>query len=326
MDMDESLSFEIAERYMRDREDANLLDLPPEIWRYAAIFANYRDLMSLCATSSSLRREICDNNNFWKNKTYHDFDGLYPIDEETVSWRVLYENFRERRTREFLELTRLYPTAGRGWVVDERAFRILEDDFRRGILDLELRDIEGRTPLLQSILTSSPSIIRGLLELGANVNARDRENRTALMYTTELNRKFEIVNDLLRFGADVNARNSDGLTVLMIASEFGYPRKVKLFLDKGADPDVQTPFGTTALMLASENGKLDVVKILLENGADVYLRDDWGRVGKGRTALDWAKANGHKDIVELFLKYGAGGVLRKTALILEKMGGDRWFL
>ncbi|GAH95740.1 unnamed protein product, partial [marine sediment metagenome] len=35
---------------------------------------------------------------------------------------------------------------------------------------------------------------------------------------------------------------------------------------------------------------LEIVKMLLNSGADFNLRDDWGRVGKGRTALDWAVA------------------------------------
>jgi len=322
--MEDPSSFEIAERYMRGREEVKLLDLPPELWRYTAIFANYRDLVSLCATSRALKREVCDSNDFWKDKTYHDFDGLYPIDEETVRWRDLYENFRERRTREFLELAELRLEYGIGRVVDEEAFRILEDDARRGILNLELRDETGGTPLTHAVLTSSPNIVRDLLKLGVNVNAQDNRGRTALSYATEIGR-WNILEDLLQAGADADLQDGDGYTVLMLAAEHGYPENAKLFLESGADPNLQTSFGTTALMFASENGKLDVVRILLEYGADVNLRDDWGRVGKGRTALDWADTNGHADVVELLLKYGAGGALRRTARILgefaEEYGG-----
>lgn len=108
------------------------------------------------------------------------------------------------------------------------------------------------------------------------------------------------VEMLLSGGADVNAKNRDGWTALMWASWYGHKDVVSLLLANGADVNAKDSNGRTALMWASINGHKDVVSLLIANGADVNAKDKWGQ-----TALMLASYRGHKDIVELLRKYGA---------------------
>jgi len=84
---------------------------------------------------------------------------------------------------------------------------------------------------------------RLLLDRGANVNARNKEGRTALLTAID---KIDGVQLLFERGADVNLADSRGWTPLMQAVMSDTPnsaRIVKLLLDKGADIDLKIPMG-----------------------------------------------------------------------------------
>ena len=63
-----------------------------------------------------------------------------------------------------------------------------------------------------------------------------------------------IIRQLLDAGADVNARNVYQGTALMIATgKFGHVRTVQLLLDAGADPNLRDKYGHTALWYAKSH-------------------------------------------------------------------------
>ena len=101
---------------------------------------------------------------------------------------------------------------------------------------VEAKDNKGRTPLhfatggdlrrpgpvRNSVITpvhkfGNPLAIRALADAGANVNAKDEDDRSPLHYAAELRVRPEVVQALLNAGADVNARDSHGRTPLDIA-------------------------------------------------------------------------------------------------------------
>ena len=71
---------------------------------------------------------------------------------------------------------------------------------------------------------------------------------------------------LISHGADVNAREEDGVTPLMYASYNGYAKVVEALLDAGADKELKATSGwaegKTALDVARMNIKGDVVAVL----------------------------------------------------------------
>jgi ankyrin repeat protein len=79
--------------------------------------------------------------------------------------------------------------------------------------------------------------------------------------------KTDTVKALIEAGADVNAKDRQGKTALVVASEKGHLDSVKILLDNGADVNAKTKDGCTALMFAENIGHREVVRILKEAGA-----------------------------------------------------------
>ena len=79
-----------------------------------------------------------------------------------------------------------------------------------------------------------PAVVKKLLDQGADINQRDDNGRSALMFAA-INAHYETMNMLLEHGADVNARSNVGGTALMAAALAGDLRMVKALLDQGAD-------------------------------------------------------------------------------------------
>ena len=103
----------------------------------------------------------------------------------------------------------------------------------------------------------------------------------------------EAVKRLLDSGADVDATNKDNLTALHMVAFMDRADVVTALLEHGADAEAQEKNGVTALHVAAQVGQADVAKRLLEAGADVEARttDGW-------TPRDLGK-NKHKDIIRL---------------------------
>ena len=74
--------------------------------------------------------------------------------------------------------------------------------------------------------------------------------------------KMEAVSLLLKAGADVNAKDKDGLTALMWASVKGHLEIADILLKAGADVNTKGHDGRTALMWASVRGHPEIASML----------------------------------------------------------------
>jgi ankyrin repeat protein len=146
----------------------------------------------------------------------------------------------------------------------------------------------------EAALNGQLEMVKDLLGKGLNVNLKDQDGRTPLMYAS-FNGHVEIIQLLIDKGAQVNVFDSYGRTPLMMASSGPYPEAVKFLLDHNADPNVaDKEEHFTALMFAAAEGQLDVVKILLSNKANPFLKDI-----DGDDAMTFAANNGHKEVAAL---------------------------
>ncbi len=194
---------------------------------------------------------------------------------------------------EYLRQKRFIAAATKGDI------KAVKDFLDKGI-NVNARDINGRTALMIAVYDESKDIVEMLINAGADVNAHDKYGLTSLHWAAEKGHT-NIVEMLIKAGADVNAKNNNGSTALHRAA-LGPKGIVQILLKAGVEVNSQNKYGRTALMLAVQYRRKDLVEILLASGADVNVKDN-----EGRTALHEAADTGAKDIVELLKKHGAKG-------------------
>ena len=179
-------------------------------------------------------------------------------------------------SKEFFELCK----SGTAWQV--------KNAIRTGA-KINTKDEQNRTALMVAARWNRDSEVASvLLGAGADVNAREMFDFTALMYAAGHN-TIKVVNTLLQAGAEVNAKEKNGMTVLMYAVKWSCRsiptfEIVNVLLDAGAEVNARDKYGTTALMVAASSCDAEVVTALLRGGAEANARDKYGT-----TALMYAR-------------------------------------
>ena len=196
------------------------------------------------------------------------------------------------------------------------------------------RDFNGRTLLMKAVKDGNDWEIRSLINSGADLNLRDNEGWSALMFAIRYQNNLEIVKLLLDNGADIYTVNKYGSSPLQIAACYsGNPEILRLIIQKfkGNQNDIFKAFifsitsnvsnissqlaklqvfidrgisinrfyeGKTPLMYACEyTASTSVIKLLLDNGANPSIRD-----ANGKKAFDYAKLNGKLERDETYWK------------------------
>lgn len=123
---------------------------------------------------------------------------------------------------------------------------------------------------------NEPEMFATLLDAGADTAPllRPVANDTQLFYVTSV----PILRTLLALGLDVNARDKAGRTALW--NQIGYPDVVQLLLDAGIDVNAQDRHGCTIMHRVAGSAPapqlhstyLFVVELLLNYGADLSIR------------------------------------------------------
>ena len=112
---------------------------------------------------------------------------------------------------------------------------------------------------------------------------------------------FQLAQEFVELGADVEARDKEGNCALSLAVTNGNRVIVDwLVKQKKVKLNSKNNDGCTPLMYAASVGHLDILKYLIENGCP--LEDE--NIDKF-TALHWAAYIGNKDTVKTLLHFGA---------------------
>lgn len=197
--------------------------------------------------------------------------------------------------------------------------------------DVNAADWWGRTPLWAAVdlrdlevnktedngvdRPAALELIKALLDRGANVNARTKEQpplRRWLMPISDLSwvdftgqtpflraalsADLSVMHLLLDKGADANIATFAGTTPMMAAAGVNWMggqtysesnkflEAVQLCIDHGADVNAVNSMGITAVMGAANRGSDDILELLVKKGASLSAKDE-----QGRTPLVWAK-------------------------------------
>ena len=190
------------------------------------------------------------------------------------------------------------------------AVRAGNEKFLRVIIDngadVNMRDSEGRTVLMYSVMTGGGAL-RLLLESGADPNIPDDSGRTPLMIASIAEEPdFDIINMLLEFGAKIDAQDKKGLTALMWASA-GVDMQPNILLQalirtgavRAKGGDSWCAFSSLYAAVKHE-AQIEVVRMLVRNGADVNITDR-----RGMNALMYAMMNNDDETADILTEAGA---------------------
>lgn len=165
--------------------------------------------------------------------------------------------------------------------------------------DLDVTDMDGRTPLTLATKTLDWKAVNLLIDHGANPLLPDKDGWSALFHSISTGNS-EIchqiaarVNELKSNPSNRDAAVASLNAALLLAAYLDREGAVEVLLNCNAEINTKTTTNETPLMIASKRGNLSVVKTLLRGGASLELIDI-----QGKTALTHASLGGHTDVVE----------------------------
>ena len=206
------------------------------------------------------------------------------------------------------------------------------------VAPIEEKEQPQMSPVAKILLSDDTKALKKMIDDGLDVNSRDEEGDTLLLFALANNDNLEMAKMLLEAGADINAPSQrDGITPLLVATTMANElqkqsqkiyknpatlkhtnisagnlkkravhqmqyaiRLAKMLIEYGADVNRETPYGTPLMNASTNEWNKDIIKMLLENGADVNKKDR-----NGRTALFYASAFNCNDIITTLLTAGA---------------------
>ena len=123
---------------------------------------------------------------------------------------------------------------------------------------------------------------------------KQKELDDKLLDATKEGKEEKILRLLNYAGADVDAKDKDNVTALMWAAQKGHRETCVILIDNGADIDAKDKEGKTALINAVLTDNTEICELLVIKIADVTAKDKWGK-----TALDYAKEKGNEKMINL---------------------------
>ena len=109
-----------------------------------------------------------------------------------------------------------------------------------------------------------------LMQAGADRSITDSNGNTALHIVARGSGSKNILQIIINHGADMNAANSENETALLLASRMGSWESVKVLLSGGADVSIADIYGDTCLhKLLHRECDQETLQVLLEHGVPV---------------------------------------------------------
>jgi ankyrin repeat protein len=115
--------------------------------------------------------------------------------------------------------------------------------------------------------------IKKFMVEGANINAKDEEDNTPLIYVaTQEAFSAPIAKYLIELGADINASNKKGWTPLMYAVALDRPQMIDLFLKAGAKTTLANGDGKQAIDLSGPGARDAIMQAMSREAEEAAIK------------------------------------------------------
>jgi len=158
-----------------------------------------------------------------------------------------------------------------------------------------------REALSSAVIAGNLEIVKLLLTKDTDVNTSGFAGGSLLMLAADDD--FTMVKFLVERGAEVNKKDDEGNTALMKSVESFNKTNVasmRFLIDRGADIDAVNNKGETALIMAAKKGNAEMVRVLVEKKSAVFPKDN-----EGKSAWTYAHEGAYSAVVNLLEKAGA---------------------
>ena len=168
--------------------------------------------------------------------------------------------------------------------------------------DTDIADNYGATWIHHAVAgVCSKDVLQVIIDHGTDVNARKKNNATALMIACGRG-NMDAINVLLNAGADTGLFDDIGATWIHHAVARACSKDVlHVIIDHGTDINAGNENNVTALMIACGKGNVDSINVLLHAEADPNSPDN-----NGNTCLHYA-VDGlcSKEVLQIIIVHGA---------------------
>jgi len=142
--------------------------------------------------------------------------------------------------------------------------------------DVDLTDLEGETALSKACGAGNADCVERLLQAGASATIGNRYSVQPIHRVSQQSRNgVRILRALAKYGADVNARTKSLSTPLHFAASAGLSDNIEWLIYHGADVSARDVDGLDAAHIALSNWHDNLFCSLVERGIDLsgHLRD-----------------------------------------------------
>ena len=189
--------------------------------------------------------------------------------------------------------------------------------------NMAIKDADGDTWIHYAIYGDcEKEVLQSITDLGADVNATNNENVTALMLASKKG-NVDAMNVLINAGANMAIKDADGDTWIHYAIYGDCEKEVlQSITDLGVDVNAANNKNVTALMLASKKGNVDAMNVLINEGANITVKDVDGNTWIHYAIHGDCKKEVLQSIIDLGADVNAANNKNVTALMLASKKGN----
>ena len=143
-------------------------------------------------------------------------------------------------------------------------------------IDINVKDRDGRSPILWAASSGSARAVLSLFKAGIPTDTADAEGLTALHCAASRGHTDCLDTLISLCGAKVNFTDNNECTPLHYAVTLGHADATALLLMHGADCEKVDKKGRTAAHCGCAKGQIETIKLLKNHGANLWVKNQYG--------------------------------------------------